>query len=303
MCKEKKSLNHFIPLFLQNARYEFFYNPPGAVPPGISNAIGLEYVLNGFSPYKTSVKALSLRFRGTNEIPYLCDKSGTMKNRRMEKKTILKYLLAVLACTGFAAAARAALQDAVPGEDRQTTIRVYPERVRRKDQTGERRQPGPAARRRRDARMQPPRSVRRNAHPDHAAARRSAGESRHETGRSSADLRESRSGRGRSGQLLFRPDGRLYCELHRVRHGSLLPAGNLDRAQRQQIFRAPARRRAKMGRRRIERHPSLHGRKMERVPLRHPLLGDMERTRSGPENVEPGRCSSSTTSMRRRRPN
>ena len=49
-----------------------------------------------------------------------------MKNRRMEKKTILKYLLAVLACTGFAAAARAALQDAVPGEDRQTTIRVYP---------------------------------------------------------------------------------------------------------------------------------------------------------------------------------
>ena len=31
-----------------------------------------------------------------------------MKNRRMEKKTILKYLLAVLACTGFAAAARAA---------------------------------------------------------------------------------------------------------------------------------------------------------------------------------------------------
>ena len=160
------------------------------------------------------------------------------------------------------------------------------ERVRRKDQTGERRQPGPAARRRRDARMQPPRSVRRNAHPDHAAARRSAGESRHETGRSSADLRESRSGRGRSGQLLFRPDGRLYCELHRVRHGSLLPAGNLDRAQRQQIFRAPARRRAKMGRRRIERHPSLHGRKMERVPLRHPLLGDMERTRSGPENVD-----------------
>ena len=160
------------------------------------------------------------------------------------------------------------------------------ERVRRKDQTGERRQPGPAARRRRDARMQPPRSVRRNAHPDHAATRRSAGESRHETGRSSADLRESRSGRGRSGQLLFRPDGRLYCELHRVRHGSLLPAGNLDRAQRQQIFRAPARRRAKMGRRRIERHPSLHGRKMERVPLRHPLLGDMERTRSGPENVD-----------------
>ena len=49
-----------------------------------------------------------------------------MKNRRMEKKTILKYLLAVLACTGFAAAARAALQDAVPGDDRQTTIRVYP---------------------------------------------------------------------------------------------------------------------------------------------------------------------------------
>ena len=44
----------------------------------------------------------------------------------MKKKTILKYLLAVLACTGFAAAARAALQDAVPGEDRQTTIRVYP---------------------------------------------------------------------------------------------------------------------------------------------------------------------------------
>ena len=49
-----------------------------------------------------------------------------MKNRRMEKKTILKYLLAVLACTGFAAAARAALQDAVSVEDRQTTIRVYP---------------------------------------------------------------------------------------------------------------------------------------------------------------------------------
>ena len=291
-------------LFLQNARYEFFIiHRKRAARVFGRNKVGICFK-RVFSIQKFPWKPYRFGFRGTNEIPYLCDKSGAMKNRRMEKKTILKYLLAVLACTGFAAAARAALQDAVPGEDRQTTIRVYPRESAGKIKPVNGGNLAPPLE---DEEM-PGCNLReafaRNAHPDHAATRRSAGESRHETGRSSADLRESRSGRGRSGQLLFRPDGRLYCELHRVRHGSLLPAGNLDRAQRQQIFRAPARRRAKMGRRRIERHPSLHGRKMERVPLRHPLLGtDGNEPDLGPKTWQPGRCSSSTTSMRRRRPN
>lgn len=105
-------------------------------------------------------------------------------------------------------------------------------------------------------------------------------------GRHPPDIRQLPCRRERPAQLLFRPDRRLYPQLRRKRHAGILPPRHVDRAQPQQVFHRPALRRGQMDRRRVERHPPLYGREMERIPLRHRVLGNLERARSGPENVD-----------------
>ena len=156
----------------------------------------------------------------------------------------------------------------------------------RTDQGTERRQPGPSADGRGDARLRHPRIVLAAEHPDHPAARRAAGERGHAGSRHPSDIRQLPCRRERSPQLLFRSDRRLHPQLRRKRHAGILPPRYVDRAQPQQIFHRPALRRGQMDRRRVERHPPLYGREMERIPLRHRVLGNLERARSGSENVD-----------------